>query len=234
MKTSNKVCEAIRELICLGFFTRNNFNIHTNKIFLGEYQYNDKKYEIYSSWASESQVSIFIKCENESIHLIIEDDERSRRFNGPVSNDVYLHVNNYRNIGFNDVVYLYLLEKVNKENIIYESKIQLDYSRSCYIFTDPNGLGLGSCGFKGKKFIFNRPEYFDEKLKNKKCIEMFKDVFSPEIILNLINQIYPNFEQIYINDKIDGIINSLTEEELLILREKLHAKTKKLQKHKKM
>lgn len=219
MENDNKVYEAIRELILLVFFTKNNFEI--SQINLGEYQYEGKLYQIHSSQYDDEK-SIFIKCGNNSIHLIIEDDEDSRCYGGPVSNDVYLHINKYKNIDFSDVFGLYLLKKINKENIIYKSKIKLDYTLSFYMYTDPNGFG--PCGFKGKRFIFNNPEYFDKKLNNQKCIELFKDEFSPNIILNLINQIYPNFEQIYINNKIDGIINSLSQEELLVLKERLLTK----------
>lgn len=218
MEKKKQICEAIRELILLGFFTRNNFAIH--QIFLGEYQYNGKKYEMHSSW-SEGQTSIFIKCEDNSIHLIVEDDERSRRFNGPVTNDVYLHINNYRNIDFWDVVYLSDLEKINKENIIYESKFKVYYGLSYYMYINPNGLGIGPCGFKGKRFIFTHSESFDKKIENEKGIEIFNGLFSSEIILNLIEQVYPNFEYIYTSNKIDGIIRSLSQEELLILKEKL-------------
>ena len=219
MKKDNKVYEAIRELILLGFFTKDNFDIP--RIFLGEYQYEGKFYQFYTARGAEDE-SIFIKCGDESLHLMIEDDVDSRRYGGPTTNDVYLHINKYKNIDFSDVFGLYLLKKINKENIIYKSKIKLDYTLSFYMYTDPNGFG--PCGFKGKRFIFNNPEYFDKKLNNQKCIELFKDEFSPNIILNLINQIYPNFEQIYINNKIDGIINSLSQEELLVLKERLLTK----------
>ena len=216
MKNNNQVYEAIRELILLTFFTKDNFEIR--QINLGKYQYKDKKYQIHSSQYDDEK-SIFIKCGNNSIHLIIEDDEDSRTYGGPVSNDVYLHINSYKNIDFHDVIGLYWLKKINKENIIYKSKIKLDYSLSFYMYTNPNGVV--PCGFKGKRFIFNRSESFDKKLKNE---ELFKDEFSPEIILNLIEQIYPNFEQIYINNKIDQIINCLSQKELLTLKERLLTK----------
>ena len=219
MENDNKVYEAIRELILLGFFTKNNFEI--SQINLGEYQYKGKLYQIHSSQYDDEK-SIFIKCGNNSIHLIIEDDENSRTYGGPVSNDVYLHINSYKNIDFRDVIGLYWVKKINKENIIYKSKIKLDYSLSFYMYTNPNGLG--PCGFKGKRFIFNRSESFDKKLKNEKCIELFKDEFRPEIILNLIEQVYSNFEQIHINNKIERIINSLSQEELLALKERLLTK----------
>lgn len=219
MKNNNQVYEAIRELILLTFFTKDNFEIR--QINLGEYQYKDKKYQIHSSQYDDEK-SIFIKCGNNSIHLIIEDDEDSRTYGGPVSNDVYLHINSYKNIDFRDVIGLYWLKKINKDNIIYKSKIKLDYSLSFYMYTNPNGVV--PCGFQGKRFIFNRSESFDKKLKNEKCIELFKDEFSPEIILNLINQIYPNFEQIHINNKIDQIINCLSQKELLTLKERLLTK----------
>lgn len=45
-------------------------------------------------------------------------------------------------------------------------------------------------------------------------------VFSPEIILNIINQVY-------INNKIEGIIRSLFQEELVILKEKLEEQEKR-------
>ena len=227
MRNNSQVYEAIRELLLLGFFTRNNFHIH--QIFLGEYQYNGKKYEINSSWG-ENQTSIFIKSGNDSIHLIMEDDESSRRYDGPVSNDVYLHINNYKNIGFSNVVYLSSLEKIKKENIIYESKIKIHYGRSYCFYINPNGLGLGPCGLDGKRFKFAHSEFFDKKLENEKGIEIFNGVFSPEIILNLIEQVYPNFKQIYIDNKIDGIIKSLSQEELLVLKEKLQGYEKSVQK----
>lgn len=199
MKKNNQIYETIRELILLGFYVKKNYQV--NQISLGEYQYENKKYEIYSSW-SKFETSIFIKCDNNGLHLIIEDDENSRRFGGAISNDVYLRINKYKNIDFYNVVYPYFLREINRGNVIYESKIELDYSQ-------------------GKKFIFNGSESFDKELKNEKCIELLKDEFSPKIILNIIEQIYPNLEQININNKIDGIIKSLSEEELLTLKERL-------------
>ena len=229
MEKNDQVYETIRELILLGFFIRKNFDIY--QINLGEYQYGDKKYQIHSSWG-ENETSIFIKCGNESIHLIIEDDEKSRRFGGPITNDVYFHLNKYKDIDDKDIVYyypLYGLDRINIEKVIYESKIKLDYSRSLYMYDNPNGLGPhGWKNLKGKKFIFNRPESFDKKIKNEKCIELFKDEFSPEIILNIIEQIYPNFEQININNKIDRIIDSLSQEELLFLKERLQEREQQL------
>lgn len=219
MKNNNKVYEAIRELILLAFFTNDNFDIP--RVSLGEYKYEDKKYQIYTARGAEDK-SIFIKCGNESIYLTIEDDVDSRRYGGPTTNDVYLHINKYKNIDFEDVSCSYKKEKLNKENIILESKIKLDYSLSLYMYTNPNGYGVHK--FKGKRFIFNNQELFDKKLNNQKCIELFKDEFSPEIILNLIDQVYPNFEQININNKIDGILNSLSQEELLTLKERLLTK----------
>ena len=144
MEQNNQIYETIRELILLGFFIRKNFDIY--QINLGEYQYGDKKYQIHSSWG-ENETSIFIKCDNNSLHLIIEDDEKSRRFGGPISNDVYFHLNKYKDIDDKDIVYyypLYGLDKINKEKVIYESKIKLDYSRSLYMYDNPNGLG--PCG----------------------------------------------------------------------------------------
>lgn len=221
MEKNNQIYETIRELILLGFYAKKNYQ--GNQMSLGKYQYENKKYEIYSSWVSESQTSIFIKCENKIIHLTIEDDLSSRRFGGWVSNDVYFHLNKYKDTDINNIVYyypLYGLDKINKENVIYKSKIIIDYSRSDCIYTNPNGFG--TCGFEEKKYIFNKPESFDKRIE---CIEkiqnVFIDEFSPEIILNLIEQIYPNFEQININNKIDRIINSLSEEELLTLKERL-------------
>lgn len=221
MENNTKVYDAVRELILLGFFTRNNFQIH--RINLGEYQYNNKKYEIHSSWG-ESRTSIFIKCDNDTIHLIIEDDKQSRRFGGPTSNDVYLHINSYKNVDFCDI------DRVNKENINYESKIKVYYGLSYYMYKNPNGFGIGPCGFDGKRFIFTHSESFDKKLENEKGIELFKGVFDPEIILNLIEQVYPNFKQIDIDNKIDGIIKSLSQEELLVLKEKLQGYEKTTQK----
>ena len=220
MKEIDQVCKAIRELILLSFFTRNNFQIH--QIYLGEYQYDDKKYKCHIYWDSD-HTSIFIKCGDESIHLIVEDNELSRRYTGPVTNDVILHINKYKNIDFRDVVLnsLYFLKNTNKENIAFESKIIIDYGHSDCIYTNPNGWSIGPCGFDGKKFIFNNSEHFDKKMKNEKCIQIFEGVFGPKIILNLIEQIYPNFEQININNKIDRIIDSLSQEELLTLKQKL-------------
>jgi len=233
MEENSKIYKAIRELICLAFYAKKNFQ--GNQMSLDEHQYKDKKYEIYSSWVSESQTSIFIKCGNEIIHLTIEDDLYSRCFGGWVSNDVYFHLNKYKDIDVKNVVYsypLYGLDKISKENVIYKSKIKIDYSRSDCIYTNPNRLG--TCGFKAEKFIFNRPDYFDKKLENGKYVEVFKDVFSPEIILNFIEQIYPNFEQININNKIDKIIKSLSQKELLTLKERLQEQdTKELVRRKK-
>ena len=47
MEKNNQVCEVIRELILLEFFAKKNFD--GNQLSLGEYQYGDKKYEIYKS-----------------------------------------------------------------------------------------------------------------------------------------------------------------------------------------
>ena len=221
MEKDNKVYEAIRELILLGFFTNDNFDIP--RIFLGEYQYEGKLYRIYTARGAEDK-SIFIKCGDESLHLMIEDDVDSRRYGGPTTNDVYLYINKYKNIDFDDVACTYKKEKLNQKNIIFKSKIKLDYSLSLYMYINPNGFGIHK--FKGKRFIFNHPEYFDKKLNNQKCIEIFKDEFSPDIILNLINQIYPNFEQIHINNKIDRLINSLSQDELVVLKERLLIKEK--------
>ena len=223
MDNSNQLYEVIRSLILLGFFAKKNFN--GNQLLLGEYQYEDRKYEIYSSWVSESQTSIFVKCGDECIHLTIEDDLSSRRYGGSVSNDVYFHLNKYKDVDIKEIVYyypLYGLDKINKENVIYRSRIMVDYSRSDCIYTNPNNLGV--CGFKGKeKFIFNRPNVFDKRIERLESMQsVFNDVFSPEIILNIIEQVYPNFEQIKVNDKINRIIKSLSQEELLTLREKLN------------
>ena len=222
MDRNNLVYKAIRELILLGFFTKNNFE--NSQIYLGEYQYENNKYRLHLfSWGE--QISIFIKCQNESIHLIIEDDDFSRRYAGPVTNDVYLHINKYRNVDFQDVILnsLYFFKNTNKEKVVFESKILLDYMRSDAMYKNPNGWGIGPCGFDGKRFIFNYPEYFDKKLENEECIKVFEGEFSPEIILNIIEQIYPRFKEIYIDNKIDGIIKALSQEELLTLKERLQS-----------
>ena len=52
------------------------------------------------------------------IHLTIEDDLSSRRFGGWISNDVYFHLNKYKDIDIKNIVYyypLYGLDKINKE-----------------------------------------------------------------------------------------------------------------------
>lgn len=222
MKTNNEVKELIRELICLGFFSRCNFNHH--KIFLGEYQHNDKIYEIHWSFIDEQEISIFIKCGDNSIQLIIEETRSNRPAYTSEPKDVYLHINKYKNVDFDDVSYLWYLKDVNRESIVYKSKIQLDYQRMDYMVNNPNRIGLE---YETERYRFVHPEILDKAWENKKYIEVFKNEFSPEIILNIINQIYPNVKQIDINNKIDRVINSLSQEELLILREKLHKKTSK-------
>ena len=222
MTKNNQKYEAISQLILLGFYARNNLNSYS--VFLGEYQYGDKKYEIYSYGIQG--ISIFIKCEDESLLVMVEDDEYISYINGPILNDVYLHINNYRNIDVDTLPQD--LEDIQKENIIYKSKIELDYCYSSHMYHNPNKVD--QCGFEKQRYTIIREDDFEEKLKRKKCLQIFKDEFSPEIILNLIEQIYPNFEQIYINNKIDGIINSLSEEELIILKEKLTKKESQLTK----
>lgn len=209
MEKGSKVYEAIRELILLGFFTRSSF-WGNNRMFLGEYQFDDKKYEIYWYFSNEQEMSIFIKCENNSIHLALEEAKSSGISYSSLLKDVYIHINKYLNVDFNDVMWLCLQKYINKENIIYSSKIQLDYSRMDYMYRIYN-----------KRYILCDPDMFDKKLENKKCIEVFEDEFSPEIMLNLIEQIHLNIEQIRINNKIDGIINSLSQEELLALKTRL-------------
>lgn len=213
MENNNRVYEAIEELILLGSYARNNLNSYS--VFLGEYQYEDKKYEIYSYGIQG--ISIFIKCEDESIHIMVEDDEYIPYINGPTYNDVYLHINNYRNIDVDDIPCD--LKDIKKENIIYSSKIKLDYYYSSFMYHNPNRVD--QCGIEKQRYKIIREDGFEEKLKRKKCLQIFKGVFSPEIILNLIEQVYPNFEQIYINNKIDRLINSLSQEELVVLKERL-------------
>ena len=213
MKNDNKVYEAIEELILLGSYARNNLNSYS--VFLGEYQYEDKKYEIHSYGIQG--ISIFIKCEDESIHIMVEDDEYIPYINGPTYNDVYLHINNYRNIDVDDIPCD--LKDIKKENIIYKSKIELDYYYSSFMYHNPNRVD--QCGIEKQRYKIIREDGFEEKLKRKKCLQIFKGVFSPEIILNLIEQVYPNFEQIYINNKINGIIDSLSLEELSLLKQKI-------------
>lgn len=213
MKKNEQVYKTIKELILLGFYARNNLNSYS--VFLGEYQYEDKKYEIYSYGIQG--ISIFIKCEDESIHIMVEDDEYIPYINGPTYNDVYLHINNYRNIDVDDIPCD--LKDIKKENIIYSSKIELDYYYSNFMYSNPNKVE--QCGFEKQRYTIERERDFDETLKRKKCLQIFKDAFSPEIILTLIEQVYPNFEQIYINNKINGIIDSLSLEELSLLKQKI-------------
>lgn len=213
MEINNQEYEMIRELILLGFFTKHSF-FDKGRLFLGEYQCNDKKYKIHWSFIDEQEISIFIKCENESIQLILEEVKNYITEN----KDVYLHINKYKNVDFGDVLSLYWLKYINKKNIISTTKINVGYSRIDYMYENPNKVGEG---YQEKRYIFRYPEHFDEKLKNKKCIEAFKDVFSAEIILNIINQVYPNFKQIDINNKIDKVINSLSPDELIVLKERL-------------
>ena len=213
MEINKKEYEVIRELILLGFFTKHSF-FDEGRVFLGEYQCNDKKYKIHWSFIDEQEISIFIRCENESIQLILEEVKDWIT----ETKNVYLHINKYKNVDFDDVLSLYWLKYINKKNIISTTKINVDYSRMDYMYDNPNGFGVG---YEGKKYIFRYPEHFDEKLKNKKCIEVFKDVFSAENILNIINQVYPNFKQIDINNKIDKVIKSLSQDELIALKERL-------------
>ena len=213
MSKNNKVYEAIRELILLGFYARNNLNSYS--VFLGEYQYEDKKYEIYSYGIQG--ISIFIKCEDESIHIMVEDNEYIPYINGPTYNDVYLHINSYRNIDIDDIPCD--LKNIKKENIIYKSKTKLDYYCCSFMYHNPNKVD--QCGIEKQRYKIIREDGFEEKLKRIKCLQIFKDAFSPEIILTLIEQVYPNFEQIYLDNKINGIIDSLSQEELLLLKQKI-------------
>ena len=183
-------------------------------VFLGEYQCGDKKYEIHSYGIQG--ISIFIKCEDESLLVMVEDDEYIPYINGPILNDVYLHINKYKNLDIDELPYD--LKDIKKENIIYKSKLGLDYCYSSHMYHNPNKVE--QCGFEKQRYTI-KSEEFDEKLKRKKCLQIFKDAFSPEIILNLIEQVYPNFEQIYLDNKINKIIDSLSLEELSLLKQKI-------------
>ena len=160
MENNNRVYEAIEELILLGSYARNNLNSYS--VFLGEYQYEDKKYEIHS-YGIQGR-SIFIKCEDESIHIMTEDYEYIPYINGPTYNDVYLHINNYRNIDVDDIPCD--LKDIKKENIIYNSKIKLDYYKCSFMYHNPNRVD--QCGIEKQRYKIIREDGFEEKLKRKK------------------------------------------------------------------
>lgn len=94
MRKNNQVYEAIRELICLVCYASNNLECGSGS--LGVYEFNGKVYELYLY--NGFHPSIFIKCENDTLFLMIENHSYIEYFNGPIKNDVILHVNNYKNI----------------------------------------------------------------------------------------------------------------------------------------
>ena len=214
MSKNNKVYEAIRELICLGFYTKKNLN--NCDVFLGEYQYEDRKYEIHS--IAINSIAILVKCENESLLLMVEDYERKSSISIVPIRQVYLHINNYRNIVLDDITHD--LDEINEENIIYNSKIPLGYRHSSSMIYNP--IENGKFGFDEKKYTIYHSDFFDQVyLKKQKCLKVFNGIFSPEVISNLISQVYPN---LYFNSKINGIIDSLSREELLLLKQRVQEK----------
>lgn len=210
--------DAIKELICLGFYARNN--LEYPGAFLGKYKIGEKEYNVYLPPYRES--SIIIKCENESFFLMVEDKQYREYFNGPLMNDVILHVNRYKNIDINEFS-LYQIKNVPITNIINQSEILLNCPHSDSLYYNPNEFSLDE--FEEEIYIFNEAERFDEFLQKKKFTTKMDGVFEPQIIIDIINQIYSNFEHIYYDNKINGIIDSLSQEELLLLREKSHKKT---------
>ena len=213
MSKNNKVYEAIRELICLGFYTKNNLN--NCDVFLGEYQYEDRKYEIHS--LAINSIAILVKCENESLLLMVEDYERKSSISIVPIRQVYLHINHYRDLEHDNIT-----NDLNEyeANIIDKSKIPLDYRHSSSMIYNP--IENEKFGFDEKKYTIYHSDFFDQVyLKKQKCLKVFNGIFSPEVILNLISQVYPN---LYFNSKINGIIDSLSREELLLLKQRLQEK----------
>jgi len=212
MKKISQVYETIRELICLVFYASDNLT--SSYAFLGEYEFNEKKYKLYLLGPS-----IFIKCGNDSLFIKIEDYSYSEYINGPIYNDVILHINNYKNIDIDDIPFLNL-EYISKNNIINESKIILhNYLYSSDLYHNDNPFQQN--GLNEKRYTFCESETFDAFLKEKNFLPKMEGKFSPEIILTLIEQVYPNFEQIYLDNKINGIIDSLSLEELSLLKQKM-------------
>ena len=214
MKKTNQDCEVVRELICLAFYAKNNLNSNNN--FLGKYKFGEKEYEVFSSINGSS--SIFIKCENQSIFIMIEDIHYSESYNTPLKTAVMLHINRYKNININEIS-IFDIETIPVEKIISKTKILLNYLYSNCLYYNPNKFCEGE--LEEKKYIFYEPEKFDKSLTRKKISPKMDDVFEPKIIIDIINQIYFNFKQIYINDKINKIIKSLNQEELNALRNRL-------------
>lgn len=211
MKKNNQIYEAIRELICLGFYASNNLNKVSE--LLGEYEFNEKTYKVYLCWKG-----IFIKCGNDSLLLKVEDNSYTEYTNGPMCNDVLLYVNTYKNVNITDVS-VCDLKDIDEENIVEESKIKLSYLYSDFMIDNPNRTCQDE--FEDKRYTIYEPERFDGYLQKKNYLPKLEGLFSPEIILTLIEQVYPNFEQIYLDNKINGIIDSLSQEELLLLKQRI-------------
>ena len=213
MSKNNKIYEAIRELICLGFDTKKNLN--NSDIFLGEYEYEDRKYEIHS--LAINSIAILIKCENECLLLMVEDYERKSSISITPIRQVYLRINSYKNLEYDNIIYdlndykeNYIIDKIDK------AKIPLGYRHSSDMIYKP--IVNENCVFDEKKYTIFHPDFFDQMyLKKLKCLKIFNGIFSPEVILNLISQIY-------FNGKINGIIDSLSLEELLLLKQRLQEK----------
>ena len=230
MEKYSQIYKAIRESICLACYIEKNLKYQSDSDFLGTYEFNKKKYELYELFFKSYGPSVFIKCGNDGILLTVENQRYILYTNGPVEKEAILHVNCYKNIdNVNN------LENIGKENIIYELQTKL-YS-SYYSCIDDMCVNENeySSDYEQKRYEFKRPEIFDTLLEEKKFLPAMEGNFTPEAILDIIEQVYSNFQQIYINHKIDGIITSLSFEELLILKEKLKENdVKKLQKSKRI
>lgn len=216
MDKNSCVCKTIGDLICLGFYIKNNLN--RNWTFLGEYQYDNKKYEIYTYQFQGT--GVYIKCDNEILFIGIIDDEYIPYINGPIRNNVYLHINKYKNMNVGEIPYD--LSEIDKDNIIFESNVELDY----YYYSSSVYDNLNDCstwGYEKKRYDINRKDYLDEKIKECNCLDLFNGIFSPEIILNFIEEVYSNIEDIDMNNQIDEIINSLDDKGLLLLKERINA-----------
>lgn len=229
MKKTNHDYEAIRELICLGFYA--NKNLNSCESFLGRYKVDEKEYDVY--FAGYGDASIFMKCGKESIFLMVEDKQYTEYLNGPLLTDVILRVNRYKNLDINHFD-AYDIEKISTSNIVNESKILLyNYLYSSSLCYNPNEISQPRYELEEKRYLFCEPKSFDELLTKKNFLSKMDGVFEPKIIINIISQIYSNFKPIYINNKINGIIETLNQEELILLKDKLqehfgHDLTKKL------
>lgn len=115
-------------------------------MFLGEYQCDDKKYEIHS--LAINSIAILVKCENESLLLMVEDYERESSISIVPIRQVYLHIDHYRDLKHDNII-----NDLNEyeANIIDKSKIPLDFHHSSMIY---NPIENEKLGFDEKNIQF--------------------------------------------------------------------------------